>query len=68
MKKGACIYVDNVVWTITRSQSQGDPEARALIEQIKSDERVEATLIPTLSNYDTNTRALVDGIVIAWVR
>lgn len=67
-KKGACIYVDNVVWKITRSQSQGDPEARALIEQIKSDERVEATLIPTLSNYDTDTRALVDGIVIAWVR
>lgn len=68
-EKGACIYVDNAIWKMTRAEREGDVEAKALLDSVKMlGDRVEATLIPTLSTYDTDTRELVDGILLAWVK
>jgi len=46
----------------------GEPESKksqALIEHLKSDDRVQATLIPTLNTHKCTTSEIVDGFVMA---
>lgn len=46
----------------------GDPRGWALVEHVKADERVEATMIPTLSTHKVALDELVDGFVLAVVK
>lgn len=66
LRPGGVVYVDNVVWKISRDEDEGKKSAKALVELAKHDERVEVALIPTLSTYDLESRALVDGVLLAW--
>lgn len=66
-RKGGCVYVDNVVRQLTESE-EGDPRGWALIDHVKADERVEATMIPTLSTHKVEMDELVDGFVLANVK
>lgn len=66
-RKGGCIYVDNVVRQLTENE-EGDPRGWALIEHVKADQRVEATMIPTLSTHKVEVSELVDGFVLAIVK
>jgi predicted O-methyltransferase YrrM len=65
VRNGGAIYVDNVVREITESDAAGDKSGWALIEHVKANEKVDATLIPTLSTHKTNTAEIVDGFVLA---
>jgi len=60
-----CIYVDNAVRQLTEVEDGDETKAWALIEQLKGDERVEATLMPTLAPYKTTLSSVVDGFVMA---
>jgi predicted O-methyltransferase YrrM len=66
-RKGGSIYVDNVV----RNLLDDPPEDKAdwsLIEHLQNDDRVVATLIPTLATHKVKTDELVDGFVLAIVK
>lgn len=62
------IYVDNVLRQLTESESEGDPNATALIDSVKNDTRVDATLIPTLNTPKTELSEICDGFVLAIVK
>lgn len=66
-RKGGAIYVDNVVRQLTESE-EGDTAGWALVEHIKADERVDATIIPTFSTHKEAIDELVDGFVLAMVK
>lgn len=66
--KGKCIYVDNVVRQLTEAEADGSEKGRALLDAVRKDERVEATLIPTLSTHKTNVMEMVDGYLMAIVK
>lgn len=66
--KGKCVYVDNVVRQLTEAEADGSEKGRALVDHVRQDKRVEATLIPTLSTHKTNTMELVDGYLLAIVK
>ncbi|KAK4500509.1 hypothetical protein PRZ48_008698 [Zasmidium cellare] len=66
--KGKAIYVDNVVRQLTEAEADGSEKGRALIDHVRQDERVEATLIPTLSTHKVKTSELVDGYLLAVVK
>lgn len=65
-RKGGCIYVDNAVRQI---MEEGDKDM-ALVEAVKKDERVEASLMPTFLSYirDGQVRDFLDGFLIATVK
>ncbi|KAF2758967.1 S-adenosyl-L-methionine-dependent methyltransferase [Pseudovirgaria hyperparasitica] len=62
-RKGGCIYVDNVVRKITEGVERKDPDPQSLIEQVKGDSRVTATLLSALGS-----RNVVDGYILALVK
>lgn len=66
-RKGGCVYVDNAVRQITEDR---DEKAMALVQFVKEDERVEASLIPTFLTYmrDGERRDYLDGFLIATVK
>lgn len=65
-RKGGCIYVDNAVRQI---MEDGDKDM-ALVEFVKEDTRVEASLIPTFLSqvWEGQPRDYVDGFMIATVK
>lgn len=63
--KGGCIYVDNAVRQLTESP---EGEGRELIEYVSKDDRVQATLMPTLNTYRTTLGELADGFLMAIVK
>lgn len=66
-RKGGCIYVDNAVRQLTESE-EDDPTATALVDYVAKEERVSASLIPTL-NVDKKTLAgIADGFLIAVIK
>ncbi|TKA58153.1 hypothetical protein B0A55_11896 [Friedmanniomyces simplex] len=67
-RKGGAVYVDNVVRNLLDIPEEGDEADWSLIEHVKGDERVRATLIPTLSTHKVDVSALVDGYVLAVVK
>lgn len=66
-RQKGCIYVDNAVRQLTESED-GDPRGWALIDHVSKDDRVEASLIPTLNTQRTTLTELADGFVIAIVK
>lgn len=67
-RKGGTIYVDNVVRNLLDDEGNGDAADWSLIEHIKGDGRVDATLIPTLSTHKVTVEEMVDGFVLAIVK
>ncbi|KAK3627862.1 hypothetical protein LTR56_018978 [Elasticomyces elasticus] len=67
-RKGGAIYVDNVVRNLLDVPEDGDEADWSLIEHVKEDERVSATLMPTLSTHKVDVSALVDGFLLAVVK
>ncbi|KAK5683116.1 hypothetical protein LTS10_004647 [Elasticomyces elasticus] len=67
-RKGGAIYVDNAVRNLLEVPEDGDEADWSLIEHVKNDERVSATLMPTLSTHKVDVSALVDGFLLAVVK
>jgi predicted O-methyltransferase YrrM len=67
-RKAGTIYVDNVVRNLLDDEKDGDVADWSLIEHVKSDSRVDATLIPTLSTHKVAVEEMVDGFVLAIVK
>ena len=59
------IYVDNVVRQLTDAEGDGSTKGRALIDHVKTDDRVMASLVPTLSTHKVAAEELVDGYLLA---
>ncbi|KAK5747089.1 hypothetical protein LTR17_000221 [Elasticomyces elasticus] len=59
-RKGGAIYVDNVVRNLLDVPEEGDEADWSLIEHVKNDERVSATLMPTLSTHKVDVKGLGD--------
>lgn len=64
-RHGSCIFVDNAVRQLTESEGDG---GRELIEYVRGDNRVQATLIPMLNTYKATMSELADGFVMAIVK
>jgi len=64
-----CIFVDNAVRQLTESATAGSPgDGEALINAVGVDERVTATLIPTLGTHrKADLRENIDGFLMAFV-
>ncbi|TKA46494.1 hypothetical protein B0A54_02326 [Friedmanniomyces endolithicus] len=67
-RKGGVVYVDNVVRNLLDIAEEGDEADWSLVEFVRGDERVTATLIPTVSTHKVDVGALVDGFVLARVK
>ncbi|KAK1825440.1 hypothetical protein LTR12_000241 [Friedmanniomyces endolithicus] len=67
-RKGGVVYVDNVVRNLLDIPEEGDEADWSLVEFVRGDERVTATLIPTVSTHKVDVGALVDGFVLARVK
>ncbi|KAK4953799.1 hypothetical protein LTR10_008403 [Elasticomyces elasticus] len=67
-RKGGAIYVDNVVRNLLDVPEDDDEADWSLIEHVKNDGRVSATLMPTLSTHKVDVSALVDGFLLAVVK
>lgn len=66
-RKGGVIYVDNAVRQLTESE-EGDPRGWALIDYVSKNEKVDASLIPTLNTQRSTLVELADGFLIAIVK
>ena len=66
-RQKGCIYVDNAVRQLTETED-GDPKGRALIEHVSKDDRVDATLIPTMNTHKATLSEIVDGFLMAIVK
>lgn len=66
-RKGGCVYVDNAVRQIMAEDNEKD---MALVNFVKKDERVEASLIPTFLSrlWKGQMTDYVDGFLIATVK
>ena len=66
-RQNGCIYVDNAVRMLTESE-EGDPRGWALIDHVSKDDRVQATLIPTLNTHKSTLSEIADGFLMAIVK
>ena len=68
-RKGGAIYVDNVVRNLLPDPEEDQPNGDwSLIEHLKGDLRVDATVIPVLSTHKVKIDEMVDGFVLAVVK
>lgn len=67
-RKGALIYVDNVIRTLTHTEDGLHEKGMALIEYVKDEPKVEASLIPTVSTHKKLLSNMVDGFLLALVK
>lgn len=61
-----CIYVDNVVREILESGGVGESES--LVTKVGKDDRVQATLVSTVSSHKQVASEMVDGFLLAIVK
>ncbi|KAK3075117.1 hypothetical protein LTR53_001871 [Teratosphaeriaceae sp. CCFEE 6253] len=67
-RRGGAVYVDNVVRNLLDVPEEGDEADWSLIEKVQADDRVSATVMPTLSTHKVEISALVDGYLLAVVK
>lgn len=67
-RKGGLVYVDNAVRQLTEGEADGSAAAYALIDHVKGDSRVDATLIPTVNTQKTTLSEVMDGFLLAIVK
>jgi predicted O-methyltransferase YrrM len=65
-RPNGCIYVDNVVRELLEHENVGEGET--LLTKVGRDERVNATLVPTLSSHKARTDDMFDGFLLAVVK
>lgn len=61
-----CIYVDNVIRELLESRAT-DGAKESLVTKVGKDERVTATLIPTVASHKANFDEMFDGFLLAIV-
>ncbi|KAG0648025.1 O-methyltransferase [Hyphodiscus hymeniophilus] len=59
-----CIYIDNVV----RELLEGESEGESLVTKVGREEKVTATLVPTVSSIKDNSEEMFDGFILAVVK
>lgn len=62
-----CIYVDNVVRELLESENVGEGD-ESLVTKVGREERVNATLVPTISSHKRNAEEMFDGFLLAVVK
>ncbi|KAK5107140.1 hypothetical protein LTR62_001698 [Meristemomyces frigidus] len=68
-RPGGSVYVDNVVRNLLDvEEEEGDRADWSLVDFVKGDGRVRATVIPTLSTHKVRVEEMVDGFLLAVVR
>ena len=67
-RSGSCIFVDNAVRQFTESDLDGDPSGPLLVDYVKQEERVEATLVPWTSTLKSEWSDVLDGFLMARVK
>ncbi|KIX04291.1 uncharacterized protein Z518_05158 [Rhinocladiella mackenziei CBS 650.93] len=65
-RRNGCIYVDNVVRELMESDTVDEGET--LVTKVGRDDRVNATLISTISSHKKNAEEMVDGFILAVVK
>ena len=64
-----CIYVDNVVREMLESETvEGKAAERTLVAKVGKDERVQATMVSTVSSHKTRADEMFDGFLLAVVK
>lgn len=66
-RKGGAIYVDNVVQMMMGDGEDGVKSEGSLVVRAGKDERVRATLVPTISAHKNPGNAFIDGFLLAIV-
>lgn len=61
-----CIYVDNVVRELLESDAVGEGET--LVTKVGREDKVTATLVPTISSHKTRVDEMFDGFLLAVVK
>lgn len=62
-----CIYVDNVVRELLESENVGEGK-ESLVTKVGREEKVRATLVPTLTSRKGNVEEMYDGFLLAVVK
>ncbi|KAI1634801.1 S-adenosyl-L-methionine-dependent methyltransferase [Biscogniauxia mediterranea] len=66
-RPGACVYVDNAVRALLEHEGAVEGAAESLITRVGRDERVSATLVPTVSSHKMVSENMFDGFLLAVV-
>ncbi|KAL9082785.1 MAG: hypothetical protein Q9165_008779 [Trypethelium subeluteriae] len=64
---GGCIYVDNVVRELLESETLGEHDD-SLVTKVGKEQKVTATLIPTVSDHKGTAEEMFDGFLLAVVK
>ncbi|KAI1488354.1 S-adenosyl-L-methionine-dependent methyltransferase [Biscogniauxia mediterranea] len=64
---GACVYVDNAVRALLEYEGAVEGAIESLITRVGRDERVSATLVPTVSSHKMGPENMFDGFLLAVV-
>jgi predicted O-methyltransferase YrrM len=67
LRPKGCIYVDNVVRELLESDAV-DGRKESLVTKVGRDERVSATLIPTVATHKNKMEQVFDGFLLAIVK
>lgn len=62
-----CIYVDNVVRELLESETVGEGD-ESLVTKVGTEERVDATVVSTISSHKGNAAQMYDGFLLAVVK
>ena len=62
-----CIYVDNVIRELLESGTVGEGD-ESLVTKVGNDERVDATIVSTISGHKGNAGEMFDGFLLAVVK
>ena len=63
-RPNGCIYLDNIV----REMLEGDLESETLVTKVGREEKVTATLVPTISSQNGKFEEMFDGFLLAIVK
>lgn len=68
MRGRGCIFVDNVVREMLESDQVSGKGKGGLVAKVGKDERVQATLVPTVSSHRGSPQEMFDGFLLAVVK
>ena len=66
-RSNGCIYVDNVIRELMESETVGEGD-ESLVTKVGREERVDATIVSTISGHKGNTGEMFDGFLLAVVK
>ena len=62
-----CVYVDNVIRELLESETVGEGD-ESLVTKVGGEERVDATVVSTISSHKGNAAQMYDGFLLAVVK